>query len=291
MKCNICPRNCGADRRDAGNGICGMGENPVLARAGIHKWEEPCISGERGSGTVFFSGCSLKCVFCQNYKISTECFGKEVSVSRLREIYFKLIDQGVHNINLVNPTHFAHAVIESLQRPIPVPVVWNSGGYDKVETIRALEGKVQIYLPDMKYISSSLAEKYSAAPDYPEVAKKAIWEMFRQVGPYEMDECGILQKGVMIRHLVLPGEIENTMDVIDWVAETFKPGDVLFCLMSQFTPTENCGAYPEINRPLTQIEHEMAVSYLSTSGIEDGFYQDLESASESFIPVFDLTGI
>ena len=291
MKCSICPRNCGAERAETGNGICGMGESPVLARAGIHKWEEPCISGERGSGTVFFSGCSLKCVFCQNYKISTGGFGKAVPISRLREIYFELIDQGVHNINLVNPTHFAHAVIESLQRPLPVPVVWNSGGYDKVETLRALKGKVQIYLPDMKYISPALSEKYSGAPDYAEVAKKAIMEMYEQTGPYEMDEYGMLQKGVMIRHLVLPGQIENTMDVIDWVAKTFEPGQVLFCLMSQFTPTENCKSYPEIARPLTRIEHEMAVDYLSTSGIEDGFYQDLESSSDSFIPDFDLTGI
>ena len=159
MICSICPRNCGADRKDTGNGVCGMGESPVLARAGIHNWEEPCLSGTGGSGTVFFSGCSLKCVFCQNYKISTGGFGKPVSTDRLREVYFELIEKGVHNINLVNPTHFAHSIVESLKKPLPVPVVWNSGGYDKVETLRALKGKIQIYLPDMKYISSDLAQK------------------------------------------------------------------------------------------------------------------------------------
>ena len=290
--CMLCPRRCGGGRTEtAGTGVCRMGTQPVVARAAAHLWEEPCISGEKGSGTVFFSGCTLRCVFCQNREISAGGFGRPVTVERLREIYSALIAQGVHNINLVTPTHFAPAVARSLRPALPVPVVWNSSGYEAVETLRQLEGLVQIYLPDMKYAQESLAGRYSGAPDYPQAAKAAILEMYRQTGPYELGEDGLLRRGTVIRHLILPGCLENTRMVIDWVAETFEPGQVLFSLMSQFTPTPACSAFPELNRPLTQAEHDAACAYLMDSAIEDGFFQDPGSASESFIPPFDLTGV
>ncbi|NCB52768.1 MAG: 4Fe-4S cluster-binding domain-containing protein [Clostridia bacterium] len=290
--CNLCPRNCSALRDEAsGSGFCKMGTLPTLARASVHMWEEPCISGTRGSGTVFFSGCSLRCVYCQNYQISAGGFGEPVTPRRLREIFFSLIEKGVHNINLVNPTHFSSAVSEALVKNLPVPVVWNSGGYDSVGTLRALEGQVQIYLPDLKYMDSSLAAKYSSAPGYPEAAQKAILEMYRQTGPYALDGDGILQKGVVIRHLVLPENLDNTRRVIGWVSENFAPGEVLFSLMSQYTPAGNVQGFPELTRGLNEEEHSAALDLLMSSGIEDGFFQDRGSASESFIPEFDLTGV
>lgn len=251
MICNLCPRKCGALRTlDKGEGVCRMPEGPVVARAALHRWEEPPISGTRGAGTVFFSGCPLGCVFCQNESISHENVGKPISVDRLRDIFGELIDQGAHNIDLVNPTHFAHAVREALQTPLPVPVVWNSGGYERVETLRALEGKVDIYLPDLKYTRSDTAERCSAAPDYPEIAKEAIVEMFRQVGPCVYDGDGLLKRGVVIRHLILPGRLSEAKEVMDWVAETFPPGQVLFSLMSQYTPWGRAAAFPPLDRPL-----------------------------------------
>ena len=289
-KCHICPRMCGADRA-AQPGFCLGGIQPKLARAALHHWEEPCISGSRGSGTVFFSGCPLKCVFCQNEKISRGNFGKTVSVSRLRSIFFELIEKGVHNINLVNPTHWAEAILSALEGGLPVPVVYNTGGYDRVEALRRFEGKVQIYLPDMKYAFSDAAQRYSAAPDYPETAKKAILEMYRQTGPFELDDDGLLRRGVVIRHLILPGNIENTLAVIDWVSETFAPGQVLFSLMSQFTPTAACSCFPELCRRLSQEEYDRCFDYLTASGIEDGFFQELSSAEEEYIPPFDLEGV
>ena len=193
--CTLCPRQCKADRT-TGKGRCRMPDRPVLARAALHHWEEPPLSGTRGAGTVFFSGCSLGCIFCQNDSISQQDFGKEITVPRLREIFFELVAAGAHNIDLVNPTHYAHVVSEALTEPLPVPVVWNSGGYDRVETLRALEGKVQIYLPDYKYPDPAGAKQYAMAEDYPDVAREAIREMVRQTGPYQLDEEGILQKGV-----------------------------------------------------------------------------------------------
>ena len=290
--CTLCPRRCGADREKGEAGFCGAGAELRLARAALHMWEEPCLSGGGGSGTVFFSGCSLRCVFCQNAEISRGLAGRPVTGERLREIFRELVSQGADNINLVTPTHYADVVLRALEEePPPVPVVWNCGGYELVETLRTLEGHVQIYMPDMKYADGSLAARYSGAPDYPDVAKAAIREMFRQTGPYVMGDDGLLRSGVIIRHLILPGCLDDTFRVIDWVAEAFSPGDVLFSLMSQFTPTKACGDYPELNRTLTEEEHERATAYLTDSGIEDGFYQDLGSAAESFIPPFDLTGV
>lgn len=292
QRCSVCPRRCGAQRENAVNlGVCKMGVNPVVARAGVHLWEEPPISGTKGSGTVFFSGCSLGCVFCQNHVISHENYGKEITVARLREIYFELIEQGVHNINLVNPTHFTNAIAESLASPLPVPVVYNSSGYERAESLRTLTGRVQVYLPDMKYIDSGLSAKYSHAPDYFEFACEAIKEMYRQTGDYVLDENGLLKSGVLIRHLILPGNTRNTLAVIDWVKATFPPGSVLFSLMSQYTPCGELGIYPEINRRITKREYEKVQSYLFESGIEDGFLQERCAATKDYIPCFDLSGV
>lgn len=254
-------------------------------------WEEPVISGKRGSGAVFFSGCPLKCVFCQNFEISTGGFGKKISVKRLSEIFSELIKQGAHNINLVNPTHFTSAIIQALDKKPSVPVIWNSGGYESVSSLKALEGKIDVYLPDMKYALEAPAIKYSKAPEYFEYARSAIMEMYRQTGDYVIDDDGLIQKGVIIRHLVLPNNLENTFRVIDWVEETFRSGQVLFSLMSQFTPTSECASYPEINRPLSPWEQEQVLGYLQDSLITDGFYQELDSADREFTPAFDLSGV
>ena len=288
MNCNICPRNCNADRK-VNTGVCGVGDTLKIARAGAHFWEEPCISGTKGSGAVFFSGCNLKCVFCQHHEISTGAFGREISVQRLCEIYNELIDSGVHNINLVTPTHYAGKILESLQTSLSVPVVYNSGGYDSVETLRKFEGKVQIYLPDLKYLDSACAAKYSKAADYPVKAKAAILEMYRQVGEACFDDEGIMQKGVVIRHLMLPGETDNTLDVIDWVRDTFD-NKVVFSLMSQFTPNENC-TYANLKTPVSQSEYNKAVDYMYLVGIENGYVQDFSSAKSEYTPPFDLSGV
>ncbi len=287
-KCNICPRKCDADR-SINTGVCSVGDEIKIARAAPHFWEEPCISGTKGSGTVFFSGCNMKCVFCQNYEISSGGKGKVITPERLTEIFNELIEQGVHNINLVTPTHFSKQILKTLEKPLPVPVVYNSGGYDSVETLKMLEGKVQIYLPDMKYMSSAVAERYSKAKDYPEVAKNAIREMFRQTGEFVLDEDGIMRKGVIIRHLMLPGQLEDTLDVIDWVSEEF--GDkVIFSLMSQFTPNEKC-TLPELQNSITQEEYNKAVDYMYLCGIENAYVQDFSSAKKEYTPPFDLSGV
>lgn len=289
MICTLCPRRCGAVRDDThGEGFCAMPAVPVLARAALHPWEEPCISGTRGSGTVFFSGCTLGCVFCQNHTISRESFGKAVTVARLREIFEELIAQGAHNINLVSPTPYVPAIQEALARPLPVPVVWNTSGYERVETLRALEGRVQIYLPDLKYADHALAERYSGAADYFSVATAAIREMYRQVGDCVMKD-GLLQRGVVIRHLMLPGALANTKAVMDWVAETFRPGQVLFSLMAQYTPQEN--AEGVLTRRITGAEYRAALAYMENLGITDGYAQERESAGKEYTPCFDLTGI
>ena len=295
MDCALCPRRCGVPRPEsisaAPRGVCGMGLRPVVARAGLHHWEEPCISGSRGSGAVFFSGCPLRCCFCQNYAISAKGFGKEITVERLREIYHELAALGAHNINLVNPTHFLDAVEQSLSPAPPVPVVYNSSGYELAPSLRRLEGKVQIYLPDLKYSDDSLAMRYSHAPDYTQAAEAAILEMHRQTGDYRLDGDGMLQSGVIIRHLILPGQPDNTFGVIDWVAEHFRPGQVLFSLMAQYTPCGDAARHPEINRRLTPEEYSRIRAYLSFTPIEDGFFQELSSATQEYIPEFDCSGV
>ena len=292
MICNLCPRRCGALRDETrGLGRCRMPSVPVAARAALHHWEEPPISGSRGSGTIFFSGCSLGCVFCQNQEISHRDFGKAVSLDRLGQICDELIAQGAHNINFVNPTHFAHAVRALLTRhPLPVPVVWNSGGYDRVETLRALEGLVDVYLPDLKYLDPDTAGRYSAAPDYPEAAAAAIREMVRQTGPCQFDGEGLLRRGTVIRHLILPGQVEQAKRVMDWVSREFPRGTVLFSLMSQYTPWGDLSACPELNRRLRPGEMRAAREYMENLGL-DGFTQERTSAREEYTPPFDLTGI
>ncbi len=292
MICTLCPRKCGAQRTwTAGSGYCRMPAAPVVARAALHQWEEPPISGKNGSGTIFFSGCSLGCVFCQNEEISHRDFGKAVTVERLGEISGELVAQGAHNINFVNPTHYAHVVWELLERyPLPVPAVWNSGGYDRVETLRSLEGKIHIYLPDLKYLDAEPARRYSAAPDYPEVAAAAIREMVRQTGPCVFGEDGLLKRGVIVRHLVLPGQLPAAKRVMDWVAAEFAPGTVLFSLMSQYTPWGRAAEFPEIDRPLRRGEARATEEYMRNLGLE-GFCQEQGSASRAYTPVFDLTGV
>ena len=238
--CYVCPHRCGVDRpenmADTNGcfGSCGVGLAPIVARAGLHMWEEPIISGTKGSGTVFFSGCNLHCVFCQNYDISHNGFGKEITIARLKEIYHELIAKGAHNINLVTPTHFTEAVLKSLDEPLPVPVVYNTSGFETQDTLRRLKGKVQIYLPDLKYSDDIAAIKYSNAPNYFRTATEAIKEMYRQVGDYHIGDDGIMTKGVIIRHLIMPGMLDNSKRIIDWVASTFKPGQVMFSLMHQY---------------------------------------------------------
>ena len=291
MICNLCPRRCGTLRDETrGEGFCRMPAPPVAARAALHLWEEPPISGTRGSGTVFFSGCSLGCVFCQNEKISHQDFGKAISVERLREICLELIAQGAHNINFVNPTHYAHVVRQVLEAPLPVPVVWNSGGYDRVETLKALEGRVDIYLPDLKYLDSGTAERYSAASDYPQTAAAAIREMVRQTGPCQFDGDGLLLRGTVIRHLILPGQVNQAKAVMDWVAAEFPRGTVLFSLMSQYTPWGDLSRFPELNRRLRRGEMESAIAYMQNLGLP-GFCLERTSAKEEYTPPFDLTGL
>lgn len=290
MICNLCPRHCGAERLpDRAGGVCAMPSLPVAARAMLHQWEEPCLVGEHGAGAVFFSGCNLRCKFCQNGVISQGGCGKPLTVRRLREIFRELVEQGAACLDLVTPTHFAEAILEALgEEPWPVPVVWNCGGYESVETLRRLEGRVQVYLPDFKYALTEPARDYSAAADYPEIAKAAILEMFRQTGPYRM-ENGRLESGVLIRHLVLPGELENTKAVIDWVAENFRPGDVLFSLMSQYTPQP--GASGKLARRVTKAEYRAAERYMADCGLTEGFTQERTSAKEEYTPDFRLQGL
>lgn len=291
-KCFLCPRSCGADRANGERGFCGCGEKPMVARAAAHFGEEPCISGNCGSGTVFFSGCNMQCVFCQNREISLERQGKEVSVARLAEIFSELENSGVHNLNLVTAAHFADKVIDALKLAKPkIPVVWNSSGYESIETLKMLEGYVQVYMPDLKYSSNDAALRYSGARDYPETAKNAILEMYRQTGPFVIDEEGLLKSGVLIRHLILPLRLDDAFDVIDWVSESFPKSGVLFSLMSQFVPLADKKKYPELDRLLTKEEYERAQSYLSLSGIENGYFQELSSATGELIPDFDLTGV
>ena len=289
MICSLCPRQCGALRTETqGQGYCRMPAAPVAARAALHMWEEPPISGTRGSGTIFFSGCSLGCVFCQNEAISHRDIGKALSPGRLREICLELIAQGAHNINLVNPTHYAHVVRQLLEEPLPVPVVWNSGGYDRVETLRGLEGRVSVYLPDLKYLDARTAERYSGAPDYPQAAQAAIREMVRQIGPCQFDGEGLLLRGTVIRHLILPGQVEQAKAVMDWVAGEFPRGTVLFSLMSQYTPWGDLSRVPEIDRRLRRGEMRSAIAYMQNLDLP-GFCQERTSAREEYTPPFDLT--
>lgn len=287
--CADCPRMCYAFRGESGNGYCRMGLNPVVARAALHFDEEPCISGERGSGAVFFSGCALRCRYCQNYTLSHNRFGKEITVGRLREIYQELIAQGAHNINLVNPTHFAESIGQSLETAPGVPVVWNSGGYERVETLKRMRGKVDVYLPDLKYIRPETAKKYSGAENYFGYAAPALKEMYNQVGRVYLDRSGVIKSGLIIRHLILPGCVEESKEILDWIDQNL-PG-VWISLMAQYLPFGNLKGCEELNRTITQEEYDEVREHLDYLGMENGYVQELSAADQKYIPLFDLTGV
>ena len=288
--CTLCPRRCGVNRTKGERGFCGMPDKLYAARASAHYWEEPVISGSFGSGAIFFSGCTLRCAFCQNYTISDEHFGRELTPQALRAAMERLIDEGVQNINLVTPTHFLPSILPALKPKLPVPVVYNCGGYESVETLRQLEGKIDVYLPDFKYSDNALAKRLSAAPDYYETAAAAILEMYRQVGrPVIEDEQ--MTRGVLLRHLVLPGFVDNSLGVLDWIAENFRSGDILVSLMSQYVPMGKAKAMPPLDRRITETEYDAVLSYMELLGIEDGFTQDFSAATSDYTPEFDLTGL
>lgn len=285
--CTLCPRACGVDRTTGALGYCRSGVEPHIARAAAHYWEEPVISGSFGSGAVFFSGCTLGCAFCQNHAISQDGVGKPVTPARLRELFEQLIDDGCQNINLVTPTHFLPSILPALTPKLPVPVVYNCGGYESVETLKALEGLVDIYLPDFKYSNNTLAIKLSNAPHYQEIAAAAILEMYRQTGPYVIKDEE-MTRGVLLRHLILPGQIDNSLGVLDWVAEHFRPGEILFSLMSQYTPMGRAKNMPGFDRPISEVEYDAVLSYMELLGIEDGYTQDFQAASEEYVPQWDF---
>ncbi len=288
--CNSCPRKCNIDRDEA-LGVCGAPAEYKIARAGLHFWEEPCISGERGSGTVFFSGCSLKCVYCQNYEISKNAFGKTVSEERLVEIFKELEAKGAHNINLVNPTHYSLQLFDTLKKYKPdVPVIWNTGGYDSAEVLEKSENTIDVFLTDIKYVSESVSKKYSGAEDYFLLASKAVLEMQRQVGDNVFDEYGIMQRGLIVRHLVLPGNISQAMKVMDWIKINL-PENTILSLMGQYTPCGRANEYPTINRRLSEKEYDMVLSHAEKTGLENVYIQELDSSSTDFIPDFDLSGV
>lgn len=290
MICTLCPRNCGAERTaESGAGVCRMGTQPKIARAALHMWEEPCISGTRGSGAVFFSGCGLRCVFCQNEAISQQGEGKIVTPARLAEIFRELEAQGAHNINLVTAAHFVPAVLEALNLYRPnIPIVYNSSGYESIETLRMLSGIVDIYLPDYKYIDPNMAAMLSGARDYPEVAFAAIAEMIRQTGAPVYDENGMMQRGTLIRHLVLPGLTGDSMKILTRIRDEF-PG-IPVSLMGQYTPCGRALSIPGMDRKIKKKEYARVLAHMEAIGL-DGYRQELGSADGAFIPSFDETGV
>ena len=293
-ECRLCPRDCGADRLAGERGCCGAGKELRVGRAALHAWEEPCLSGERGSGTVFFSYCNLQCVFCQNNSISREQAGKDITIGRLAEIFLKLQRQGAHNINLVTPTHYIPHIIEALDlakgEGLALPVVYNTSGYEKAESLRLLEGYVDIYLPDFKYLSAGPARRYSHAPDYPGAAKSALAEMVRQAGPPVFDADGMMKRGVIVRHLILPGQYEEAKRILFYLHREY--GDRIYIsLMNQYTPFADSAAYPEISGRVPMEEYERLIDYAAGLGIRNGFVQEAGTADESFIPSFRGEGV
>ncbi len=289
--CALCPRRCDADRESGVLGECGAPATARLARAALHFGEEPCISGTRGSGTVFFSGCPLHCRFCQNNEISQNLYGKDITPGRLADIFKELEQQGAHNINLVSPTPFVPTILKAVELYRPaVPLLYNTGGYERVETLRALDGVVDIYLPDLKYTDNTLAAQLSGVPDYFQYASAAILEMARQTGPVLLDEDGMAIRGTMVRHLVLPGITRSSLQVIDWLAENLPKG-CFVSLMFQYTPLRDIAGFPTLSRRLTRREREKVWDYLLKRQLTDGYVQDAASASAVFIPEFDLTGV
>lgn len=295
-ECELCPRMCGADREHGKRGFCGETNEIRAARAALHMWEEPCISGKEGSGTVFFTGCTLRCVFCQNHEIAASKIGKVITSEHLAEIFLQLQEKGANNINLVTPTQFVPQIVRALrmakEQGLMLPIVYNTGGYERVETLKMLEGLVDIYLPDLKYFNAEHAKKYSMAEDYPEVAKLALEEMIRQVGAPVFDERGIMKRGVIVRHLLLPGCLADAKRVVTYLYETY--GDQIYIsLMSQYTPlgTLDVEKYPELNRTVPAYAYERLIDYALSLGVTQAFIQEGDVAKESFIPPFTLEGL
>jgi putative pyruvate formate lyase activating enzyme len=293
QKCNICPRKCNIDR-SVNKGFCGQGDNIVVARAALHMWEEPCISGDKGSGTVFFSGCNLKCVYCQNHSISSLHNGKEITIDRLSEIFLELQDKGALNINLVTPTHYVYQIIEALKiakdKGLVIPIVYNSSGYESVDTLKLLDGFIDIYLPDFKYYDDTYSIKYSNAPNYFNTASLAIDEMVRQVGKIEFDEFGIMKKGIIVRHLLLPGLINDSKKILDYLYNKYKDS-IYISIMNQYTPLPHVKKYPELDRKVSDEEYDELIDYAIDLGITNAFIQEGETCLESFIPEFDNQGV
>ena len=280
--CSLCPRMCGADRTAGMLGYCRCLDTALVAKAMLHKWEEPALAGSGGSGAIFFGGCTLGCKYCQNTAISGGAVGKAVDSRQLRAIMEKLISQGAENIDLVTPTHFLPTILPALQPKLPVPVVYNCGGYERAETLQELEGLVDIYLPDLKYADSKLAKALSGAADYFPVAAAAIREMVRQTGPVQWEGDKVI-RGTIIRHLILPGCVDNSLRVLDWIGDTFAPGEVLVSLMRQYTPMGGLSA--PFNRPITDEEYDAVLSWMYLNDL-DGFTQEADAADKGFIPDF-----
>ena len=294
MKCTICPRACDVDRESGKIGYCGETSQIRVARTSLHQWEEPCITGEYGSGTVFFTGCNLKCIFCQNHNIADNSVGQVFTEEELADVFLRLQDKKAANINLVTAGHFSGQIAAAIRRAkekgLLIPVVYNSSGYETVESLRLLEGLVDIYLPDCKYVSAEISKNYSNAGDYFEVAAKAIAEMVRQVGEPVFNEKGIMQKGVIVRHLVLPGHTKDSMSVLEYLWKTH--GDsVYISVMNQYTPVVPQKVYTNLNRRVTKREYKKVIDFLLSLGVENAFIQEGETAKESFIPVFDCSFI
>lgn len=292
--CTLCPRRCGINRLKEDKGYCKAGANIRIARAALHHWEEPCISGKAGSGTVFFSDCNLRCVFCQNSDISQDGFGRDISTVRLADIFLELQRKGALNINLVTPTHYVPQIMEAIDvakgKGLILPILYNSSGYENVETIRLLKGYIDVYLPDIKYFSSKYSEKYSNAPNYFECASEAVKEMANQVGSAVFDENGIIKRGVIVRHMMLPGLLFDSKKVIDFIYKTF--GDAVYIsIMNQYTPTHKSSLYPEINRPLKTEHYDALIDYALNLGVKNGFVQEEGTSSKVFIPPFNLEGV
>ena len=289
-KCNLCPRNCNIDRSTGQKGICGVDNSVYIARASLHQWEEPCISGEHGSGTVFFSGCSLKCVYCQNYNVSRAVVGKKVSTEELCDIFLKLQNDGAHNINLVTGDHYIPQIISSLDmaknKGLNIPIVFNTSSYVNISSLKMLDGYIDIYLADFKYFTPEISQKYSNAIDYPDFAKKAIHEMFCQQSQLKYSENGMLYAGLVVRNLVLPGMVAESKRILRYLYEKYND-NISISIMSQFTPFANTKNFPEINRKLTEREYNRVIDFALDLGIKNAFIQDGSSASESFIPEFN----
>ena len=288
--CILCPRECGVNRYEK-TGACKVGAMLKVSRAALHMWEEPCISGTEGSGTIFFSGCNMGCVYCQNIAISTGKRGKEVFIDELADMMLDLMGQGANNINLVTPSHYVPSIVPAIKlaksKGMNLPIVYNTSAYEKVETLKLLEGLIDIYLPDFKYLDSESGKKYSYTPDYPEVAKKAIAEMVRQVPKVEFDEKCIMQKGVIVRHLLLPGHLREAKHIVGYLHETY--GDQIYIsLMSQYTPMSDFEKYPNLNEKVKKRNYDKLIDYAVSIGVEQAFIQEGDVASESFIPEFDM---